>query len=462
MSVVETNGARARIFGSLAVPIVFALAAQSLMGLINVAMVSHLGEAALAGVGVANAVFSMLIALLFGVNTAVQALVARTMGSEIGDSLASARSILSDAVKLSAVVGVLLAIGICLVARDVIGLASQDPEAVERGTMFVFGIAPLIFVLGINIAFGGLWYGAGLPIYALLPIVVQLPCDIFLNYALIYGHFGLPRLETAGAGIASTVSGTIALTMHLIFAYRQQIGIGRLLRETWDFRRTMAMIRIGLPVSIQQFLVYLGLYVFYFFVGLLGVRELAVANVLNVIIFLPIISATGMGIAAATLVGQALGRDDRADATQWGWDAARVGGLVFLAIGLVIFLLAEPLLALLIQSGPTVSLGVLPLQVFAVAIIFDALARILSYAARGAGATAVVTIVSLLVQWCIQLPLVWYVGVVLTHGLVGIALVYLFACCVEFVVMTYLWQRGGWATANHLSNTALSITEPNS
>lgn len=456
----KINSARARIFGAMAIPIVLALAAQSLMGIINVAMVSRLGESALAGVGVANAVFSMLIALMFGINTAVQALVARTVGSQTGECLANTCAILGNAIRLAGSLGIVLGVVICLVASQVIGLAAEDADAVGRGTMFIYGISPLIFVLGINITFSGLWYGAGLPKYALLPIIVQLPCDIILNYALIYGHFGLPRLETAGAGIASTVSGAIALAMHLVFAHRRQIGLVHLLRAAWDVRRTEAMIRIGLPVSVQQFLVYLGLYVFYYFVGMLGVRELAVANVLNVIIFLPIISATGMGVAAATLVGQALGRDDRADAARWGWDATGLGGLVFVVIGLAIFLFAQPLLNLLLQSESTVSLGILPLKVFAIAICFDALARILSYATRGAGATAIVTGVSLLIQWGIQLPLVWYVGVVLSHGLAGVALVYLFACCVEFAVMAYIWNHGGWATAHHLSNTALSIGDP--
>src|SRR5260370_35912501 len=72
---------RVRIIFSLSLPIVLILLAQTLMGLIGIAMVSHLGDAAMAGIGVATALLSMLMAVLFGIDTGVQALVARRVGA---------------------------------------------------------------------------------------------------------------------------------------------------------------------------------------------------------------------------------------------------------------------------------------------------------------------------------------------------------------------------------------------
>jgi multidrug resistance protein, MATE family len=98
---------RARIIFSLSLPIGLILVAHNLMSLISIAMVSHLGDAAVAGIGIAGALFSMLMAVLFGIDTGVQALVARRIGA--GD-VRLAGVALNDALAIAVAGGLLLAL----------------------------------------------------------------------------------------------------------------------------------------------------------------------------------------------------------------------------------------------------------------------------------------------------------------------------------------------------------------
>src|SRR5262245_58654928 len=94
--------ARASTLFSLSLPIVLILLAQTLMSLIGIAVVSHLGDAAVAGIGIGSALFSMLMAVLFGIDTGVQALVAQRIGA--GRSR-EAGNVLTDSLPIATVVG---------------------------------------------------------------------------------------------------------------------------------------------------------------------------------------------------------------------------------------------------------------------------------------------------------------------------------------------------------------------
>ena len=96
---------RVRTIASLSLPIALILLAQTLMSLISIAMVSHLGDTAVAGIGIASALFSMLMAVLFGIDTGVQALVAQRIGA---GHVRLAGIVLNDALAIAVAAGLLL------------------------------------------------------------------------------------------------------------------------------------------------------------------------------------------------------------------------------------------------------------------------------------------------------------------------------------------------------------------
>lgn len=72
----------------------------------------------------------------------------------------------------------------------------------------------------------------------------------------------------------------------------------------------------------------------------------------------------------------------------------------------------------------------------------DAFGRILGFALRGAGATRLVTTVAFALQWGVQLPLIWFVGVHLGSGLLGIAIIRLLLFAIESIIVTMMWRNG--------------------
>src|SRR5262249_945577 len=92
----------------------------------------------------------------------------------------------------------------------------------------------------------------------------------------------------------------------------------------------------------------------------------------------------------------------------------------------------------------TMDLAAMPLALLAMGMSVDAFGRVLGFALRGAGATRQVTAVAFALQWGLQLPLAWLLGVHLGLGLPGIAIGRLMALVAEAVIVTIMWRNGFW------------------
>ena len=229
-----------------------------------------------------------------------------------------------------------------------------------------------VFALGMNFSFRGYWNGVNRSHVYLRTLIVMHTINIVLNYLLIYGNFGFPELGVFGAGLASaiaTVLGTVYYAAQANNYARENGFLARLPRgETM-----VTMLRLSLPASIQLFFFSVGFSLFLWIVGLVGTRELAAASVLLNVTLVMILPGNGLGLTAASLVGQALGRGDPADARQWGWDVVKIAVGVMGSIGLLLALFPEFVLSGFIHERATLELAVAPLRLTGLTIVGDAI-----------------------------------------------------------------------------------------
>ena len=132
------------------------------------------------------------------------------------------------------------------------------------------------------------------------------------------------------------------------------------------------------------------------------------------------------------------------DAELWGWQAAFLGTLPIMGFSLILILAPHAALGWFLADPGTIALAEAPLSVVALGMSVDAFGRILGFALRGAGATRAVTAIAFLLQWGVQLPLGWFVGVYLGFGLPGLAVNRLIWFAVEAGLCVALWRNGFW------------------
>lgn len=431
---------RLRTILALALPIMGGMTSQNILNLVDTAMVGVLGAPALAAVGMASFINFMSIAVVVGLATAVQAIAARRYGEGKHDETGVP---LNGGLILAFVNGLPISILLIIAAPWIFMALIDDPAVVELGTPYLQIRLLAMVAIGMNFAFRGYWNAVNLSQLYLYTLLIMHAINIVLNYCLIFGEFGFPELGVTGAGIGTAVSTFVGTGIYFYLAITRAGGAGFLHRMP-SARQMIDQLKLGVPSSIQQFFFAAGFTVLFWIIGQVGTDELAVASVLINITLVAILPGIGLGLAAATLVGQALGRNDTDDAHRWTWDVSKVSAVMMFALGVPMLLVPDILLMGFLHEPHLIDLGRAPLMLIGLGIAIDGVGLVMMHGLLGAGATSLVMAVSVGMQWILYLPIAWVLAVPLGFGLFEIWLAFMIYRLLQAVLFTGLWQKRDW------------------
>ncbi len=215
--------------------------------------------------------------------------------------------------------------------------------------------------------------------------------NIGLDYLLIFGNFGFPRMGIEGAALATVIAFSSISVMYLGNLLWTQRHSGYRLWSGRRFDRALflRLLRFGLPSGVQQFLDIACWNVFVQLVGGLGKEQLSAASLvfnLNAIVFIPLL---GLGTAVMVLTGHRIGEGRPRLAVRTTWLALALAS-VYVAAFSTLFLVAPELILSpygLADHPEVRDLVIVLLRFVAVYAMFDAMAVVFNSAIRGAGDT---------------------------------------------------------------------------
>ena len=424
----------------LGLPIMGGMLSQSLLNLIDAAMVGSLGQAALAGVGLGGYANFMAIALVLGLGVGVQATVARRRGEGRTAELAHP---LNNGLLIAALIALPLSLLCWLNAEPIIALLTEDPDVRAIGADYFRWRTLAIVAVGFNFAFRGYWNGIRRTGMYLQILVVMHVFNVIISYGLIFGRFGLPEMGAEGSGLGTTLAMFLGSIMYFLLSWRQGREQG-FLRSRPRLRDLRRLLRLSLPNSLQQLFFAAGFTVLIWIISHIGTAELAVAHVLINLALLLILPGVGLGMAATTLVSHSLGEGKPDEAYRWGWDVVKVAALLLFLLGLPFWLAPQPILQLFTQDSQLLALGSWPLRITGLGMTLDATALVLTQALLGAGASRTVMGVNLGSQWLLFLPCAYLLGPVLGGGLLTVWLLQSLYRTLASAIFAILWKRKRW------------------
>jgi MATE family multidrug resistance protein len=234
--------------------------------------------------------------------------------------------------------------------------------------------------------------------------------NALLSWSLIFGHFGLPALGLMGGGVGSTLT-WLAMCGALIAVTARGRRFRRfhLFGHWWRFdgQRTMAMVRLGLPIGITMALE-MGVFALAaYFMGWIGAPAVAAHAVALQLAALTFMVPLGLGQAATVRVGLALGRGDKPGITRAGWSAWVIGVGFMAAMALVMWSIPRQLVTLFLADVPqnalTIALAVSFLRVAAAFQLVDGAQVIGAGMLRGLHDTRWPLIFALVGYWVVGL-----------------------------------------------------------
>ena len=430
---------RQRILG-LALPIIGGMVSQNLLNIVDTAMVGFLGDSALAAVGLGGFVVFMCQALILGISTGVQSSAARKKGEGRVDRAAA---ILNTALLLVLVVAPIFSLILMQIVPTLFPYLNSDAAVIEHGVPYLeWRLGAIVFV-GMNFAFRGYWNALDMSRVYMTTLILMHTCNIVLNYVLIFGNFGAPAYGVAGAGMASAISMAIGTAIYFVLGCRHAAKNG-FLKGLATRQETASLIRISLPAGLQQLFFSAGLVAMFWIIGKVGTPELAAANVLITVLLFAILPGLAMGIACATLVGQALGRKEPEDAYQWAWDVAKITAVLLTVLGIPMWLIPDLVSSVFIHNPETRELARWPMRLIGLTMPVEAMVFVFMHALLGAGDARRVMLVGIGSQWLLFLPLAYFFGPVLGFGLFTIWLLQGGSRALSAFMYVTMWRGRHW------------------
>lgn len=430
---------RRRVLG-LAWPVIGENMLETLLDIVNTALVAALGATALAGVGSALQIMFFVLAALAALSVGSSILVAQAVGAQDRERAGRlARQSLLWSVLLSvplAMIGFSLAPGII----SVFGL-KQEVERV--GAAYLQVAMGTVVVLVALVIGGGVLRGAGDSRTPMLVTAFANVVNVVLAYGLIYGHAGLPALGPTGSAWASFVARFLALLLLVRALWKGRNGVSIAGdRQAWrpDWSVARQVLRLGVPASIEQLLMATAFLVLTIQVAHLGTETMAAQRISMSALSFSFLPGIGFSMAATALVGQSIGASRPAEGAAMARIATLWAVIWMSTIGALVLIFAAPIMRVFTSDPAVVRIGAAGLRMVALTQPFWAVGMVQAGALRGTGDTRFPLINGAAGMWSSVL-LVW-----LTLRFVGGGLDAVWAA---FLVTSPVTAYLSWRRFNH-------------
>jgi MATE family multidrug resistance protein len=401
----------------LAAPVALVQLGIMLMGVVDTIMLGHVSATALASGALGHIATIILLILGSGTLAALDPLVAQAHGAGDHESIGAH-------LQRGLVLAVVLSLPLGLLFWDItafLRFADQPEEIVQEAASYARGIIwglPAFFVF---VAFRQTLQAMSIVRPTAIAIVAGNLFNVVADWALIFGHLGFPPLGVAGAAYATSAGRWVMLLCFLWAARRELARYWRgVSREAFDLGRHLSLLRIGLPIGLHQSLEILFFATLALLVGQMGVVPLAGHQIAINLASLSFMVPLGIGGAAATRVGNAIGRSDMPGARRAAAASLLLGAGVMIAFAAAFALWPESLARLYTRDSQVIAMTALLLPIAAMFQVFDGVQTVGAGILRGAADTTFPAALAFVGFWGLGLPAGWYLAYQAGQGAAGL------------------------------------------
>lgn len=307
-------------------------------------MLGMISQDALSAVSLASQVTFVENLFLAAMNIGLSMLAAQYWGK---NDRTSVEKIFAYVMKITAVVSFSFFIVSLLIPDLLMLLFTNDKNLIEGGTVYLKTVSISFFLTGISQIYLCILKNSGKAVKAGIISSVSVIINIFLNAVFIFGLFGMPKLEIAGAALATVISRLIEIiwcvsgsvkkdSVHLKLIYVIHNDVP-LKKDFWKYT---------LPVLGNEIVWGVGFTMYSVIMGHLGTDAVAANSIANIIKNLIVCFCIGLGSGGSIMVGNELGAGRLDTAKEYGGKLCRLAIIFGIASGLIMFMLSPLILKL--------------------------------------------------------------------------------------------------------------------
>lgn len=428
----------------IALPIILSNLLQNVLELVDMYFIGHLGDDAIAAGTTSASVIMVLMAIMFGVNTAGAAFISRAYGSKKFDRI---KVIISHLFYVGILFGIIFAIIGIFFTEQLFVIIGADPAVIAEGVKFLrpalIGSVVLILLMLLTTVFQSTG-DSKTPMFVM--IIVNI-INIVLNPSLIQGLWIFEPMGIAGSAYASLISRGIGLVLLILAMYllpSKRDGPLKFPKKlTFEPRLLRDIIFVGIPSAIQSGIragAFLGMTVV---ITTFGTAAMAAYGICGRLDMLGYMLVMGLCTGVAVMVGQNLGFNKPDRAKKVAKYAIIINASFMFVVGILYLIFAKNLLELFGATADSLAAGTLFMQIVPFSYFIIAAAMTMGFAMNGAGKTMPGMIAALVGQ------LIFQVGLSALFTYLGFPLQAVWFCIfasgfVVFGVDLFFFLRGSW------------------
>ncbi len=412
----------------LSVPVIMGMLGHTFVQLADNIMVGQLGTAELAAVSLGNSFVFIAMSLGIGFSTAITPLVAEADGA---GNKASAKGALKHGLVLCTFLGLSL-FALILLAKPLMSLMSQPPEVVALALPYLDLVALSLIPMIIFQAFKQFSEGLSQTRYPMYATVIANVINIILNYLLIFGTFGFPKMGIVGAAI-----GTLAARILMV------VYIWYLLKSTSKFHDYVTgfnfkklekkvlnkIIDLGFPSALQMLFEVAIFTAAIWLSGVLGKNAQAANQIALNLSSMTFMFGMGLGVTAMIRVGNQKGLKNFIDLRRISFSIFLLTFFIEIIFAALFLLGRNWFPTLYLDLNDTLNLAdnteviFIAGQLLLVAAFFqisDGVQVVVLGALRGLQDVKIPTIITFIAYWLIGFPISYYLGLYTSLKSIGI------------------------------------------
>ena len=431
----------------MAVPAIIESFFVAFAGLVDSLMVSSLGAASVASVGLTQQPRFMGLSVFFAMNVWLSALVGRRYGE---NKRREANTILITAIALIIGLSAVLSVFFVALAPQIMSLCGSTAETHDAAVLYyriiMGGMIFNCMQMGINSA----QRGAGNTQITMRTNITSNVVNIILNYLLINGHFGFPALGIAGAALATVLGTVVSCVMSIISIMKKDRFVSLLYIAKEKIRPAAVAVKnivhVGYSVFFEQLLMRIGFVATAVMAAHQGTAAMAAHQVAMNIMGLSFSFGDGLQSAAVALIGRSLGEGRPEKAKEFGSTCQMMGGLISISLAVIYFISAGWLMRLFFEEAEIVAIGISIMHIIIFTVLFQIRQVIYMGCLRGAGDTLYTALASTICVTLVRTGASYFFGYVMGWGISGIWLGVLGDQVGRYIFATVRFKAGKWVS----------------
>lgn len=423
-------------------PIFIEFFLRVIIGNLNVWMISHYSEPAVASLGAANQLLNLSIFVYGFVTVGTQIIIAQLIGAKKQPEI---EQVINTALIGAAGVGLLISFAFLCFSGPLLRMMNLEPNLIAIGKIYlqIYGGSLVISALSAVIIAILRTHGFTQPAL-LIPMVASI-LAVIGNYFALYSPFGLPNFGVAGIAWSSVIGNLIGLFIALFLLKKYlHFPIQQVKLSHFSAKRMRQILTYGLPSSGES-LSYQGAQVAVtMIVASLGASVLIAKSYITAISQFVYLIAAAISQGNQIMIGRSVGAGEFQIAYRRGMRSTIIGVLTSVIICCFTYAFIEPIMTIFTSNPEVIAIAK---EVFLVEILLEAVRSInmiLVGSLNASGDVKFPLLCSLIVLWLISLPFSYTLAIKFGFGLVGVWIAYALDELLRSCLMIYRWRSGVW------------------